>query len=284
MTTPDNPANLTIAALYCFAPFDAPKAIAEQLQTLCDALDIRGTLILATEGINGTVAGSAESIAALMTAIRALPGCADMDVKYAHAPTMPFGRMKVKVKAEIVTLDAGDLDPARRAGFHVEPSEWNALIADPDVVVIDTRNDYEVAIGSFEGALDPGTRRFRDFPAWFDAQAQLWAEQGRRPRIAMFCTGGIRCEKSTALVKARGFDQVYHLKGGILRYLEEMPQADSLWGGDCFVFDERVAVTHGLAPGRHRMCAACGHPYAKDEPHSCAAVQDGAGAPGDATS
>lgn len=284
MTTPDQTAALTIAALYCFAPFDAPEALADQLRARCDALGVKGTLILAGEGINGTVAGSAANVDTLVATIRAWPGCADMDVKYAQAPTMVFGRMKVKVKDEIVTLGAGDLDPARRAGFHVEPSEWNALIADPDVVVIDTRNDYEVAIGSFEGALDPGTRRFRDFPAWFDAQAQLWAEQGRQPRIAMFCTGGIRCEKSTALVKARGFDQVYHLKGGILRYLEEMPQADSLWRGDCFVFDERVAVTHGLAPGRHRMCADCGHPFAMDEQHRCASGQEGSGASGRATS
>ncbi|MBB3982666.1 UPF0176 protein [Sphingobium fontiphilum] len=284
MTLPDQTTDLTIAALYCFAAFDAPEDVAERLRARCDDLAIKGTLILASEGINGTVAGSAAGIDALIAAIRALPGCADMDVKYAHAPTMPFGRMKVKVKAEIVTLGAGDLDPARRAGFHVEPSEWNALIADPDVVVIDTRNDYEVAIGSFERALDPGTRRFRDFPAWFDAQAEQWTAQGRRPKIAMFCTGGIRCEKSTALVKARGFEQVYHLKGGILRYLEDMPPADSLWRGDCFVFDERVAVTHGLAPGRHRMCAGCGHPYAVDGPHQCAAGQDGGGAPGTATS
>ncbi len=259
----------TVAAMYRFARFDDPAALAEELRALCAALDLCGTLILAGEGINGTVAGRADAIAALVAHIRTLPGCADLDVKYAEATDAPFGRMKVKVKAEIVTLGAGDLDPARQAGTHLDPAEWNALIADPDTVVIDTRNAYEVAVGSFDGAIDPGTRSFRDFPAWFDAFAEKLREQGRTPRIAMFCTGGIRCEKSTALVKARGFDDVYHLRGGILRYLEEMPEAESRWQGDCYVFDERVAVGHGLRPGAHSLCRACGLAYAQDAAHDC---------------
>lgn len=263
----------TIAALYCFAAFDDPHRLAGDLRALCDTLDTCGTLILAKEGINGTVAGSEEAIAALIRHIRALPGCADMDVKYAAADSAPFARMKVKVKREIVTLGAGDLDPARQAGRHLDPHEWNELIADPGTIVIDTRNAYEVSVGSFEGAIDPGTRSFRDFPAWFDGFAGKLREEGRSPRIAMFCTGGIRCEKSTALVRARGFDEVYHLRGGILRYLEEMPEAESRWRGECYVFDDRVAVGHGLKPGMHRLCRACGLPHHADEDHLCPAAK-----------
>lgn len=259
----------TIAALYRFAAFEDPQALAADLRTRCAALKTYGTLILAREGINGTVAGSAAAIATLVAHIRSLPGCADLDVKYAASDEAPFARMKVKVKREIVTLGAGDLDPANRAGRHLDPAEWNTLIADPDTVVIDTRNAYEVAVGSFEGAIDPGTHSFRDFPAWFDDFAGQLHEQGRTPKIAMFCTGGIRCEKSTALVKARGFDEVYHLRGGILRYLEEMPEADSRWQGDCYVFDERVAVGHGLKEGGHVMCGDCGLPHRRDGAHDC---------------
>ncbi|MEJ7926981.1 rhodanese-related sulfurtransferase [Sphingobium sp. AN641] len=271
--TPSVPLPVLVAALYRFAPFDAPDVIAAGLRRLCADLGVRGTLILAGEGVNGTVAGSDPAIRDLIAHLRALPGCVDLDVKYSTAATMPFGRMKVKVKREIVTLGAGDLDPARDAGFHVEPSAWNALIADPDTIVIDTRNAYEVAIGSFAGAVDPGTRSFREFPGWFDALADDIRAQGRTPRIAMFCTGGIRCEKSTALARARGFEDVYHLKGGILRYLEEVPEGESLWSGDCFVFDERVAVTHGLAPGSHGLCRACGLPYRQDAAPGCGCRQ-----------
>ncbi|MEC3912857.1 rhodanese-related sulfurtransferase [Sphingobium sp. CR2-8] len=266
----------TVAALYCFARFPDPAAVAADLRALCATLDTCGTLILAGEGINGTVAGSADAIAALVVHIRALPGCADVDVKYSGAQDAPFARMKVKVKAEIVTLGVGDLDPATQAGTHLDPVDWNALIADPDTVVIDTRNAYEVAVGTFEGAIDPETRSFREFPAWFDAFAADLKAQGRSPKIAMFCTGGIRCEKSTALVKARGFDEVYHLKGGILRYLEEMPQAESRWQGDCYVFDERVTVGHGLKPGDYTTCRACGLPHPHDAAHDCAGDETGA--------
>ncbi|HKY80243.1 MAG TPA: rhodanese-related sulfurtransferase [Sphingobium sp.] len=262
----------SIAALYRFATFDEPEALAAQLRTLCASLETCGTLILAREGINGTVAGSTAAIAALVAHIRDLPGCADLDVKYAASAQAPFARMKVKVKKEIVTLAAGDLDPANQAGRHLDPAEWNALIAEPDTIVIDTRNAYEVSVGSFEGAIDPGTRSFRDFPAWFDAFAEELREQGRAPKIAMFCTGGIRCEKSTALAKARGFDEVYHLRGGILRYLEEMPEAKSRWRGECYVFDERVAVGHGLKKGDHVLCRECGSPHRHDEDHACPAA------------
>ncbi len=265
----------TVAALYCFARFPDPAAIAADLRARCADLGTRGTLILAGEGINGTVAGSADAIAALVAHIRALPGCADVDVKYSWANNAPFARMKVKVKAEIVTLGVGNLDPATQAGTHLDPAAWNALIADPDTIVIDTRNAYEVAVGTFEGAIDPETRSFREFPAWFDAFAADLKAQGRAPKIAMFCTGGIRCEKSTALVKARGFADVYHLKGGILRYLEEVPEADSSWQGDCYVFDERVAVGHGLKVGDYVTCKDCGLPYLRDGAHDCAGDKSG---------
>ena len=259
----------TIAALYRFATFADPEALAAELRTLCARLETCGTLILAREGINGTVAGSEAAIGELVAHIRALPGCADLDVKYAASPDTPFARMKVKVKPEIVTLGAGDLDPANEAGRHLDPEQWNELIADPDTIVIDTRNAYEVAVGSFEGAIDPGTRSFREFPGWFDSLADQLRDEGRTPRIAMFCTGGIRCEKSTALVRSRGFDEVYHLRGGILRYLEEMPESDSRWQGDCYVFDERVAVGHGLKAGDYTTCRACGLPHLRDAAHDC---------------
>ncbi len=261
----------TIAALYRFAALPDPEALVSQLRDLCAQLGTCGTLILAREGINGTVAGSAEAIEALLSHIRALPGCADLDVKFSTADEPPFARMKIKVKPEIVTLGAGDLDPASQAGTYLDPAEWNALIADPDTIVIDTRNAYEVAVGSFERAIDPGTRSFREFPAWFDAFAEQLREEGREPRIAMFCTGGIRCEKSTALVRSRGFEDVYHLRGGILRYLEEMPEAQSRWQGDCYVFDERVSVGHGLTPGRHVICRDCGLAHRQDAAHDCPA-------------
>ena len=266
----------TVAALYRFARFADPHALAADLRPLCADLHICGTLLLAGEGINGTVAGGADAIATLIAHIRTLPDCAELDVKYAFAHSAPFARMKVKVKAEIVTLGVGDLDPVSNAGAHLDPADWNALIADPDTVVIDTRNAYEVAIGTFDRAIDPGTRAFRDFPDWFDGFAADLKAQGRTPKIAMFCTGGIRCEKSTALVKARGFDDVYHLKGGILRYLEEMPENDSRWQGDCYVFDERVAVGHGLTPGDYSTCRSCGLPYRNDAPHDCPADASGA--------
>lgn len=263
------PPTFTIAALYRFASFDDPHMLADELRATCARIGTCGTLILAREGINGTVAGNGEAIDALIAHIRALPGCADLDVKYSASQHAPFGRMKVKVKREIVTLGVGDLDPVHEAGRHVDPEEWNALIADPDTVVIDTRNAYEIAVGSFAGAIDPGTRSFRDFPGWFDAFAAGLREDGRTPRIAMFCTGGIRCEKSTALVRSRGFDEVYHLRGGILRYLEEVPEAQSRWQGDCYVFDERVAVGHGVKQGSHVICKDCGLAHRQDAEHRC---------------
>ena len=256
---------ICIAALYHFTPFDDPAALKPHLLARARALGVHGTLLLAREGINGTIAGTDEAIAAMVRTIRALPGCSDLEWKASRAHEMPFHRMKVRLKREIVTMGQPDLDPAKGVGTYVEPADWNALIDDPDTIVIDTRNDYEVAIGSFKGAIDPGTASFREFPRWFDAQRAALEAKGRAPRIAMFCTGGIRCEKSTAFAKAQGIDEVFHLKGGILNYLEHVPQEDSRWEGECFVFDERVSVKHGLAPGDHTLCRACRRPLAQGD-------------------
>jgi UPF0176 protein len=250
---------IAVAALYRFTPVDDPQGLRDRIAERCAALGIRGTLLLASEGINGTIAGPAEAIDAILADLRALPGCADLDVKRATAAAMPFHRLKVRVKREIVTMGEA-VDPAN-AGTYVAPAEWNALVADPDTVVIDTRNAYEVAVGTFPGSVDPGTAGFADFPAWF--RTNRAAFEGKR--VAMFCTGGIRCEKATALLKREGVEDAHHLRGGILRYLEEVPEADSLWDGECFVFDERVAVGQGLAPGTHVLCRACRMPVSAQD-------------------
>ena len=249
---------IAIAALYRFAAFPDPAAIRDLLHPQLAAAHIRGTILLAHEGINGTIAGRSSAIDAALTAIRALPGCAGLDVKHSTAAAMPFHRLKVKVKREIVTLGEPDADPTRDVGTYVAPADWNALIDDPATVLIDTRNGYEVAIGSFAGAIDPGTRHFSDFPAWFRTHRTTLVAPGAK--VAMFCTGGIRCEKATAFLKAEGVEDVFHLDGGILKYLETVPEADSRWAGECFVFDQRVAVGHGVAPGTHTLCHGCRMP------------------------
>jgi UPF0176 protein len=249
---------LRVAALYHFCRFDDCRALRDPLDRLCRDQGVRGTLLLAHEGINGTIAGTAEGIAAVLDHIRGLPGCADLEVKFSTAATMPFHRMKVRIKREIVTMGQPDIDPLLSVGTYVAPEDWNALISDPDTIVIDTRNDYEVAVGSFAGAIDPHTRSFREFPEWFRThRAQLLTN---KPKVAMFCTGGIRCEKSTAFLRQEGVEDVYHLKGGILKYLEEIPADESLWQGECFVFDQRVSVGHGLVEGTHALCHACRRP------------------------
>ena len=243
MTLPTRYA-LTVAALYHFAPIAEPESVRESLHVLCEAQGLCGTLLIAREGVNGTIAGPDAGVAALITAIRALPGFAGIEVKYSGAQDRPFKRLKVKVKREIVTMGVPDIDPVHGQGAYVDPADWNALISDPDTVVIDTRNSFECAQGTFAGSVDPGTERFTQFPAWFDEQADTLRQSGKK--IAMFCTGGIRCEKATAYVRAQGFDEVYHLRGGILKYLEEVPADQSLFDGGCFVFDERVALGQGL--------------------------------------
>jgi UPF0176 protein len=265
----DSPAALTVAALYRFARFDDPAALRAPLLEACEAAAIKGTLLLAREGVNGTIAGSAEGIARVLDHIRALPGCADLDVKYSSAETMPFGRLKVRLKREIVTMGEPDIDPLASVGTYVAPHDWNALISDPETIVIDTRNDYEVAIGTFAGAINPQTRSFREFPAWFRAERERLLGKGKAPKVAMFCTGGIRCEKSTAFLKSEGVEEVYHLKGGILRYLEDVPAEQSLWQGECFVFDERVALGHGLTTSEHTLCKSCGRAVPAGETCRC---------------
>lgn len=235
-----------VAALYKFAPFDAPNVLREPLLAVCVAQDVKGTLLLAPEGINGTIAGSETGITTVLEHIRSLPDCADLEVKMSTASALPFQRMKVRLKKEIVTLKQPGIDPARDVGRYIAPSEWNALVEDPDTVVIDTRNAYEVEYGSFDGAVNPETRSFGEFPDWWRANAERFSGK----RIAMFCTGGIRCEKSTAFLRSEGVADVAHLKGGILAYLEQVPQAESRWHGSCFVFDERVSVGHGLVEAK----------------------------------
>ena len=246
----------TVAALYHFTRFDDPAAIKPALAQLCCAQGVTGTLLLAREGINGTIAGPRAGIDAVLAHIRALPGCAGLEWKESTASQPPFARMKVRLKREIVTMGQPDVDPRARVGHYVDPAGWNELIRSPDVAVIDTRNDYEVAIGTFEGAVDPETASFREFPAWWEANK----ERFHNKRIAMFCTGGIRCEKSTNYLLGQGVEEVYHLKGGILKYLEEVPEAQSTWQGECFVFDRRVSVGHGLVEGPHLLCHACRRP------------------------
>jgi len=238
-----------VAALYKFVPLDDPAALRDALRAALEAAGVCGTLLVAREGVNGTLAGSRAAIDAALAALRADPRLADLAPKESAALAKPFGRLKVRLKREIVTLGVPGVDPTAAVGEYVKPRDWNALISTPGVVVIDTRNDYEVALGTFEGALDPQIRSFRALPGWVSAQPSLAPDaEGRRPPVAMFCTGGIRCEKATALLKARGFERVYHLEGGVLKYLEEVPAAESLWRGECFVFDERGALGHGLAP------------------------------------
>ena len=251
---------ICVAALYRFAPLSRLGEVRDALKKVSDEQGIKGTLLLAGEGINGTIAGSRAGIDRVLDHIRNWPGFSDLDVKFSSATTMPFHRMKVRVKQEIVTMGQPDLDPASDAGTYVDPQDWNALIDDPDTIVIDTRNDYEVSIGSFAGAVDPMTASFRDFPDWFARERQRLLGSGKPPRVAMFCTGGIRCEKASAYLKSEGLDDVYHLKGGILAYLEHVAEEESRWQGECFVFDQRVAIGHGLSAGTHELCFACRRP------------------------
>jgi UPF0176 protein len=247
---------IVVAALYRFVRFEDPATLRPGLLDVCLSHGVRGSLLLAPEGINGTIAGPREGIDAVLMAVRALPGCAALEWKESFVEFMPFGRMKVRLKREIVTMGQPDVDPLARVRNYVSPAEWNALISDPETVVIDTRNDYEVAIGTFQGAVDPGTKAFGEFPRWWRENRERFAGK----RIAMFCTGGIRCEKSTNYLLGQGLNEVYHLKGGILKYLEDVPEDQSLWQGQCFVFDDRVSVGHGLKPGGLACCGACRRP------------------------
>jgi UPF0176 protein len=251
----------TVAALYHFTRLADYPALRAPLQDMCDLLHIKGTILLAREGINGTIAGTAEAVASLMDFLKADPRLCALDYKLSHAADCPFYRMKVRLKKEIVTLGVDGIDPTETVGTYVDPQNWNELICDPDVVLIDTRNDYEVEIGTFKGAINPKTETFRDFPAWVQANKDRLS----KPKVAMFCTGGIRCEKASAFMLKNGYEDVYHLKGGILKYLETQSKEDSLWDGACFVFDQRVAVEHGLSETEYDQCYACRYPLTPAE-------------------
>ncbi len=249
-------AEYRVATFYRFTALPGLAALRASLARTCSDYGVKGTILLAAEGVNGTIAGRPEGVGAVLERLRREPPLADMVARLSHCDEPPFKRMKIKWRHEIVTLGVDGIDPGAETGVHVDPADWNALIARDDVVVIDARNDYEVDIGSFTGARDPRTARFGDLPAWIDAQADLVS----RPPVAMFCTGGIRCEKATAYLRQRGFDEVYQLDGGILNYLDSVPEDQSSWRGECFVFDERVSLVHGLAPGSYRLCDGCGGP------------------------
>jgi UPF0176 protein len=250
-----------VAAFYKFANLPDFAEKQAPLLSFCQAQGIKGTILLAAEGINGTIAGSRQGIDVVISYICSDPRLADLEYKESYTQTPPFERLKVKLKSEIVTLGLPEINPNQQVGVYVSPEEWNDLISNPDVVVIDTRNEYEVRIGTFKGAQNPHTQSFREFPKY--VQRHLNPHQHKK--VALFCTGGIRCEKASSFMLAQGFNQVYHLKGGILKYLEEIPQTESLWEGECFVFDERVAVSHGVEPGSHELCFCCGHPISESD-------------------
>jgi len=255
-----------VAALYHFVRLDDPVALQQVLVDKTAEHHIIGTLLVAGEGINGTIAGQPDDVHAFLQWLKADPRFAKLVHKESHADDKPFYRMRVKVKREIVTMGVPGTDPNHIVGTYVKPQEWNTLIARDDVIVVDTRNDYEVAIGTFAGAEDPDIKSFKAFPEWMDARIEQAKANGvDAPKIAMFCTGGIRCEKSTSYVKSKGVDEVFHLEGGILKYLEEVPEAESTWEGECFVFDQRVSVGHGLELGSYGLCFSCRRPLSDDD-------------------
>ena len=257
---------LTICALYKFTRLDDFEEIQGPLKLFLDSLNIRGTLLLAREGVNGTIAGDNDSIMKSLDYLQKDKRLVGLEYKFSYSEKPPFKRLKVKLKKEIVTLGVSDIDPTFSSGTYVKPADWNKLINDPDVVLIDTRNNYEFEIGSFKGSINPNTETFREFPAYTKNNLEKYRDK----KIAMFCTGGIRCEKSTAYLKSKGFENVFHLQGGILKYLEEVKEDESLWEGECFVFDDRVAVKHNLELGKYDQCHACRFPITeedKEHPH-----------------
>lgn len=254
----------TVCALYQFASLENYTEMRQPIIKLMNKLNIKGTLLLAHEGINGTVAGKQQAIDTLLNHLMSDPRLSNLSYKFSYDDQQPFYRAKVKLKKEIVTLGVDGVNPNKLAGTYVKPQEWNDLISDPEVILIDTRNDYEIEIGTFKNAINPNTTTFREFPAY--AESNL--DKTKHKKVAMFCTGGIRCEKSTAFLKAQGFEEVYHLEGGILKYLEEVPKENSLWEGECFVFDNRVAVNHDMQKGQYDQCHACRMPITEEDMRS----------------
>lgn len=251
---------LDVVALYRFVPLADLDGLRAELLDLCRAQGLRGTILIAKEGINGTVAGPPAGARALLDRLEAICGISKGEVKHSAAADWPFARMKVRIRPEIITMRAPEADPSLRAGTYVEPADWNALIADENVLVLDTRNTYETKVGTFERAVDPRIGSFTEFKDFVET-----LDPAQHPRVAMFCTGGIRCEKASAYMMSKGFEEVFHLKGGILKYLEDVPATRSRWNGECYVFDERVAVGHGLRPGSWIACYGCGEPLSEAE-------------------
>ena len=251
-----------IAALYHFVSLNKIDEWQTKIKNCCDEQSLFGTILIAPEGINGTIAGSHKSIINFVNWLCNQPQFKELEIKYSQNETCPFHRMKVRLKKEIVTMGKPDINPSKSRGIYVKPQDWNNLISSPDVLVVDTRNDYEIAIGQFKDAINPNTTSFRDFPNWADNFASQ-RKNIKPTKIAMYCTGGIRCEKSTAYMKRLGFDEVYHLQGGILKYFEEVPSNESLWQGECFVFDDRVSVDHTLEKGAYTLCNACRQPLSE---------------------
>lgn len=254
-------ASFLTAALYKFVELPDFADLKAPLFDCCNKNNVKGTILLAQEGINGTIAGSSEGVHAVLAFLRSDPRFADLVHKESFSEKAPFYRLKIRLKREIVTMGVPDINPRLMAGKYVKPEEWNKLLDDPDVVVVDVRNDFEVSMGTFEGAINPKTKSFSELPEWALQEAAL----RNKPKIAMFCTGGIRCEKSTAFLRTQGFEEVYHLEGGILKYLETVPEAESRWEGECFVFDERVSVGQGLKPGNYELCRGCRHPISPED-------------------
>ncbi|MGQ4648114.1 oxygen-dependent tRNA uridine(34) hydroxylase TrhO [Lyngbya aestuarii] len=248
-----------VATFYKFVKLPDLAQKQASLLEYCQAQDIKGTILLAAEGINGTIAGSCQAIDSVLAFLRSDPYLADLEPKESYTDSPPFERLKVRLKKEIVTLGLPEVDPNHQVGTYVGPEEWNALLSDPQVVVVDTRNAYEVDIGTFKGAQNPQTASFREFPDYVEHHL----DPSKHKKVALFCTGGIRCEKASSFMLSQGFQEVYHLKGGILKYLKEVPANESLWRGECFVFDQRIALQHGLATGNHDLCRSCGHPIAE---------------------
>ncbi|MBE9186230.1 rhodanese-related sulfurtransferase [Microcoleus sp. LEGE 07076] len=254
-------ANFLTAALYKFVELSDFAEFKKPLLDCCNNHNVKGTILLAAEGINGTIAGSSEGVRAVLAFLRSDSRFADLVHKESFSEKAPFYRLKIRLKREIVTMGIPDINPRVMAGKYVKPDEWNQLLDDPDVVVVDVRNEFEVSMGTFKGAINPHTKSFSDLPEWALQEAAL----RDKPKVAMFCTGGIRCEKSTAFLRSQGFDEVYHLEGGILKYLETVPAAESRWEGECFVFDERVSVVHELKTGNYELCRGCRHPVSPED-------------------
>jgi UPF0176 protein len=250
-----------VCAMYKFVALENFEEIRQPLLTTMENNNVCGTLLIANEGINGTVAGSREGIDALLTWLALDPRLANISFKESYTNEKPFKRCKVKLKKEIVTMGVEGIDPRHVVGTYIKPKDWNALISDPEVFVVDTRNDYEIQIGTFKHAVDPNTKTFREFPDYVKDNM----DPEKHKKVAMFCTGGIRCEKSTAYMKEQGFEEVYHLEGGILKYLEEVPEQETLWQGECFVFDDRVTVDHDLNAGNYDQCHACRMPILEED-------------------